>query len=256
MGLLDRDSYRDPLDDDRGYGLGDSVMCNLIVVGLLGVFAAQALSTPVLPFIPEDERIELFLPYDIRIDGFTRSFALDPAATAQGHVWRPLTSALLHHPPLPDARAIYLLVAWNLALFWLAGRSLEWRLGLPELLGFFLVAGLAGNLLAVAGALLLPAWGPAQPILASPAGAVAGVLVLAALLFPVTTLGRLRFPTWVLPFLYAGVHAATFSLRLRTGEHPGMLLGGGLFAWLYWRYGWSLRRLLQGLAESGPRAGR
>lgn len=159
-----------------------------------------------------------------------------------------VTYALLH-----STQNIAHLLFNGIALFFF-GRSIEQRLGGREYLTFFFAAAAFGGLAwSVAE---LANGGPRAATLVGASGGIAGLLLFFALCYPnvqVYLMGVLPVPAWLMAVLFIGQDV--FGAMNRSGNVAYWAhLGGALFGYLYFRYGWRLSDLLpdgQGGSASG-----
>lgn len=170
---------------------------------------------------------------------------LTPDAVLQGQLWRLVSYGFCH------SRQDVLHILFNMLFLWWFGQRLEARLGAAEFTRFYLGA------IAVAGltflGLGLALGNPAAVIGAS--GGIMAVLMLFAMLYPhEQILLFLVIPVrilWLVGFyVIYDLHPLLLALG---GDDPGTgvafaaHLGGLVFGFLYWRFGWRLAPSWDGL---------
>lgn len=181
---------------------------------------------------------------------FTELFALQGDWFVQP--WRAyglVTYSLLH------STQIWHLLFNGLALFFF-GRTIEQRLGGKEYVAFFFAAaafaGLCWSLVELASGAV--GEGQRAPILLGASGGIAGVLILFALLYPhvqVHLMGILPVPAWLMAILFLAQDISGALQRSGDVAYTAHL-GGALFGYLYFRYGWRLRDWLPDWSGGNP----
>ena len=219
MGIQDRDYYREgPSFLDRMGQQGATVWLIAVTVG---VFFGQILSQ-----MPGKESPLVTLG------------AYDPRAILDGEVWRLLTACFLHS-------GLWHLFFNMLVLHWAGGKLEELR-GPRESVLFYLIGGVAANVLFLA-AYLGGLTGDARAIGAS--GAVTAALVVFACHFPHSQV-RLWFvlpmPVWVATLLFVGLDCM-FGFSNVPDPRGNIAyfghLGGAAFGLLYYQSGIRLSSL-------------
>lgn len=158
--------------------------------------------------------------------------------------WR--VYSLATYSMLHSTENLFHLLFNGLALFFF-GRVIEMRLGGREYLTFFFAAAIFAGLVWSIVENIADAGNP-HAILLGASGGIAGVLVLFALWYPhvqVYLMGVLPVPAWVMAILFLAqdiMGAMKQSGDVAYTAH----LGGALFGFLYFRYGWRLSQWLPG----------
>lgn len=219
MGIQDRDYYRD------GPSLLDRVGQQGAAVWLIGitvvVFLLQAITGQPAP----------------TSSPLTKWGSYDTQLIQQGELWRLVTPIFLHS-------GLWHLFFNMLCLFW-AGRRLEEIYGSRELAAFYLLAGLAANLVN----LVVEVLGGTDSQALGASGAVMGVLVVFACHFPhqkVLLFFILPMPVWLLVVLFA-VLDLLGALGARPNDNIGFVvhLAGAAFGFLYYHTGLRLTRFFR-----------
>jgi membrane associated rhomboid family serine protease len=133
-------------------------------------------------------------------------------------------------------------IAMNMFVLWMFGRDVEYRYGRREFLTFYLlaivVAGLVWTIAEV------PAGGAGAVLGAS--GGVSAMVILFAMNFPHRTVLFMFFipmPMWVVAVIIVGMDA--LGAVNRSGDVAFTAhLGGAMFGFLYYKWGWRLERWL------------
>lgn len=164
---------------------------------------------------------------------FDERFALSLAGIKSGYVWQLLTFQLMHASPLH-----IFLNSWAIYVF---GREVEVFLGKGLMLTLYFASGVAGGLLQVLGAWLMPEHFGDAPVVGASAGAF-GLVTAYAVLFPNRVLIMLLF--FVIPLkmrartlLWLSFGMALFGVIVPYGNiahaaHLGGILFGFLFSLL------------------------
>jgi membrane associated rhomboid family serine protease len=219
MGLYDRDYVR---DQPRGFFLGGdrSMVANLILINV-GVYLADALFDGAI-----SQRLAL------RSDLFQKPW----------NAWQLLTCGFVHAPWIMH-------VGVNMFELWLFGSDIEGIYGKREFLRLYLSLIVMSSLAWVVSENLLAPAAESRLMLGA-SGAVSGVLVLFALHFPrrlIYIWGVLPVPAWLLCLLFLIQNLAGFDQMLG-GEHVGIAyvthLAGAALAFVYYKSGWNLGRLM------------
>ncbi|MFQ5720420.1 MAG: rhomboid family intramembrane serine protease [Acidobacteriota bacterium] len=158
-------------------------------------------------------------------------------------VWQPVTYLFLHGGLLH--------IVFNMLFLWMFGTELERRWGAQAFVQFYLFCGIGAGLTSI---LLDPvahlfgfgeAWVSARATVGA-SGAIYGVMAAQAILFP----DKLLLLFLVIPMrmrqavlLLAGIMLFTQLTTPGSGVNNVAHLGGMVFAWLYLRRVWNLRRL-------------
>lgn len=150
-------------------------------------------------------------------------------------VWRLVTGMFLHDP-----NGFYHIL-FNMLMLWFIGRYMEDHFGHKEFLAFYLVAGVVGNLAWGLTALWTHQPGEAYHYAFGASGAVMGVVVLCAFIYPGKTIYMFWFlpvPLWAFALIYVGGDLFIFLRGIPTGVGVAAHLGGAAFALLYLKLGW------------------
>jgi membrane associated rhomboid family serine protease len=183
-------------------------------------------------------------------------FELSPKKTVEKfQIWRLVTSAFLH-----DRYAIFHILINMVVLAWF-GQRLESMYGTTEFVLFYLAGAVSSSLAYVA---LAYYEGSSTPAIGA-SGAVMAVMMLYVIFYPFEQYLLFWFiplPLWALLGIYVlyDLHPVLLALA---GEpmftrvaHAGHL-GGLLFGFVYWRFGWRLESIVARVAPrlaSRPRA--
>ncbi len=221
MGFYDRDYQRGNYYDDRQPGLhlgGPRTMTTNVVIVTCIAYLAQLLSHNWLT--------EAWILY--------KSWYREP-----WEAYRLLTYGFLHSPQ--DVWHILL----NMFALWLFGRDVENRYGRREFLAFYLVAIVVAGLVWTVAEIPNPM--PSYVLGAS--GGIAAVVILFAMNYPHRTILLMFFipmPMWVAAVIMVVMDA--FGAINRAGSTIACTahLGGAMFGFLYYQWGWRLERLLPG----------
>lgn len=240
MGIHDRD-YERSYDTGSGWRDGDGGSA-----GSGGGFAgwsanSKLLAVMVAVFIVQTLTIDRGAPPQLRDSWFTN--LLELRADWPFQPWRVyglVTYSLLH-----STDGLYHLLFNGLALFFF-GRTINARLGGREYLTFFFTAAAFAGLVWSVIELAVPD-GRGHALIGA-SGGIAAVLVLFAFLYPhvqVLLMGIVPVPAWLMAVLFIGqdvMGALSRSGNVAYTAH----LGGALFGFLYFRYGWRLSNWLPG----------
>jgi membrane associated rhomboid family serine protease len=199
-----------------------------IIIACTAVFLVQTL-------------LGLFAPQSV-VRWYLLEFGLVPLAVTHGlRIWQPLTYLFLH-----DGIWHILL---NLLFLWMFGADLERTWGSRRFYEYFFLTGIGAGCTTVLVKTLLAAFG-ANVSLTAPtigaSGAIYGVLLAAAILFPDRQIWLIPFPVTIPMKIYVAVAIAIeFFLTLGSGgdnvSHVTHL-GGALVGYLYLRRGLFLYR--------------
>jgi membrane associated rhomboid family serine protease len=230
MGFYDRDYQRGYYGQQNGFNLGGptSLTTKLVIV-MFAVYVVQLLTKPSQPVSAID-------------DGwFTNLFRLYPDVFRRPwYLFELLTYGFLHDTG--DLRHII----FNMVGLWFFGRAVEYRYGSREYLAFFLVAIVASGVVWILGELFANRGFVSLPPILGASGGVTAVLILFALNFPHQTVLFMFFipmPMWVLALIIVGMDAMGAVNRSDNVAFTAHL-GGAMFAFLYYQWGWRLERWL------------
>jgi membrane associated rhomboid family serine protease len=194
----------------------------LLVLICAGVFLAQTL-------------ILLLLGY-VATSWVNHFFGLVPLGPIPGlRIWQPFTYIFLH------GNIWHLL--FNMLFLWMFGRELELVWGKARFLKYFFLCGVGAGLIEVIVKLIPLLWGhrPSDIPTIGASGAIFGVLIANAILFPDRRIWLIPFPVSIPMRPYVAAMAAIeFFLTLgSSGDGVGHLchLGGMLVGYLYLRRG-------------------
>jgi membrane associated rhomboid family serine protease len=200
-----------------------------IIIACTGVFLVQTL-------------LKLFFPASATI-WFQNEFGLVPlAVTHLFRIWQPLTYLFLHDGILH--------ILFNMLFLWMFGSDLERAWGTHRFYVYFFLTGIGAGLINVLVKTLLDPHGTglsvAIPTIGA-SGAIYGVLLAAAIMFPDRQIWLIPFPVQIPMKIYvAGAIAIEFFMTLGTGgdnvSHVTHL-GGALVGYLYLRRGLFLYRV-------------
>jgi membrane associated rhomboid family serine protease len=223
MGLYDRDYQRGGYYGQQpGFNLAapQTVSTKLVIV-MFGVYVIQLVT---------------------KHDGwFTNLFRLYPDVfTRPLHLFELLTYGFLHD--VDDLRHIL----FNMLGLWMFGRAVEGRYGRREFVAFFLAAIVVAGIVWVSGEFAHNRRFVHQPPMLGASGGVTAVVILFAMNFPHQTVLFMFFlpmPMWVLAVLIVVMDA--FGAMERSGNVAFTAhLGGAMFGFLYYQWGWRLERWL------------
>ena len=229
MGIYDRDYYRREGPSFLGALTERGRVCKWLIAINIVVYIIQLMTIKRIPGL------------GIRIPGaagdgdFTQALWLDPdRVLAHGEVWRLLTYAFLH-----DTQDIWHIL-FNMFLLWWAGNEVEERYGGREFLLFYLTAAVAGGVVYTATML------GQYRVAVGASGAVTAVLVLFACHNPHRTLLLffvIPVPAWLLVLGSVGYDFAVYVSQKASRVAVTGHLGGALFGFLYYKWGWRLSSL-------------
>jgi rhomboid family protein len=228
MGLYDRDYVR---EERPGFFLGGdrSMVANLIIINVV-IFVIDAFFF--------DGRLSGQMA--VRADLFQKPW----------NCWQLLTAGFAH-----SNRGI-LHVGFNMFNLWLFGRDMEVIYGRKEFLRVYLTMIVFSSLAWVTVANTISP-DPHGGMLGA-SGAVNGVMVLYALHFPTRLLyiwGVFPIPVWLLCAFMIGTNLLGFRDSI-SGDNQARVafeahLAGALFAFIYYKTGWNLGRLIPGRFSRG-----
>jgi membrane associated rhomboid family serine protease len=195
----------------------------LLVLICSGVFLFQTLVSLIA-----DPRVEFH--YIIQI------FGLIPSAFTRGlRIWQPFTYIFLH------GGLFHLLI--NMLMLWMFGRELELVWGKQRFLNYFVICGVGAGLIEVLIKTVPQFWGrpPSDIPTIGASGAIFGILMANAILFPDRRIWLLPFPVTIPMRPYVAVMAAIefFGTLGTGGDNVSHLchLGGMLVGYIYLRRG-------------------
>ena len=172
-------------------------------------------------------------------------FGLIPAAVTRllpPRIWQPFTYIFLHDP-----RTVWHILM-NMLILWMFGRDLEQVWGKRRFLNYFVLCGAGAGLIEVI-VKTIPVFFGAQPSLTptiGASGAIFGVLMANAVLFPDRRIWLIPFPVTIpmRPYVAAMGAIEFFSTLGSGGDNVAHLchLGGMLVGYIYLRRGSFLYR--------------
>lgn len=228
MGLYDRAYLRE--DEEWSPTSNRSMVTALIVINVV-VFAVEALIFQQ----PQTNALEPDSP-----NALVRWFGLQPDLfRAPWQVYQLVTYGFLHDP----SRIFH--VGWNMFGLWMFGRDIEQVYGRNEFLRIYL------SFIVLSGFTWLLAeniqhGGGGQPLIGA-SGAVTAIMILYVLHFPRRLLYLwfvLPIPMWLFATVYLFIEiAGAMNQQYDAVAHVAHLAGAGL-AYVYFRTGWHLGRLL------------
>jgi membrane associated rhomboid family serine protease len=200
---------------------------NIIII-CTGVFLVQTL-------------LRLLAPLSVN-SWYLHEFGLVPLAVTRGlRIWQPLTYLFLHD-------GIWHIL-FNMLFLWMFGVDLERAWGTHRFYVYFFLTGIGAGLTTVlVKTLLYPFWSAVSvtDTTIGASGAIYGVLLAAAILFPDRQIWLIPFPVTIPMKIYvAGAIAIEFFSTLGTGgDNVSHIthLGGALVGYLYLRRGLFLYR--------------
>ena len=206
-----------------------------IIVACTGVFLLQTL-------------LKLFFPPAVTY-WFQSEFGLVPLAVTHGlRIWQPVTYIFLHD-------GIWHIL-FNLLFLWMFGADLERAWGTHRFYVYFFLTGIGAGLINVLVKTALDPHGTGMSV-AIPtigaSGAIYGVLLAAAIVFPDRQVWLIPFPVTIPMKIYvAGAIAIEFFMTLGAGgdnvSHVTHL-GGALVGYIYLRRGLFLYRARNGFLD-------
>ncbi len=221
MGFYDRDYQRGGYDDHHpGVYLGGprAMVTNLVIANVI-VYIAQLLTGA--------EHSWITSTFSLHADWYRQPW----------QAYQLLSYGFLH-----DAENLWH-IAMNMFVLWMFGRDVEYRYGKREFLAFYLaaivVAGLVWTLAEI------PNRNQSLDVLGA-SGGVAAMVILFAMNFPHRTvlfMFVIPMPMWVLAVIVVGMDA--LGAMNRSGNVAFTAhLGGAMFGFLYYQWGWRLERWL------------
>ncbi len=167
------------------------------------------------------------------IDHFFGLVPLGPIPALR--IWQPVTYIFLH------GGLFHLLI--NMLILWMFGRDLELVWGKRRLLNYFLLCGVGAGLITIVVKILPMFWGlrPSDTPTIGASGAIFGVLIANAILFPDRRIWLIPLPVTIPMRPYVAVMGAIefFGTLGSGGDNISHIchLGGMLVGWLYLRRG-------------------
>jgi rhomboid family protein len=206
----------------------------ILVLSCAGVFLLQKL-------------IELFLPLSAT-SWFNHEFGLVPRGVIPGmRIWQPVTYLFLH------GGLGHLLI--NMFMLWMFGRELELVWGKRRFLNYFFLCGVGAGIITILVKFVPMFWGnpPSDLPTIGASGAIFGILIANAILFPDRQIWLIPFPISIpmRPFVAVMVAIEFFSTLGATGDNVSHLchLGGILIGWIYLRRSSFLYRVRNEVAD-------
>ena len=170
------------------------------------------------------------------VGAFFHYFGLVPFAVVHGYIWQLGTYIFLHD-------SIWHLL-FNLLFLWMFGKDLELTWGKRKFYFYFFLCGIGAAVINVAVKAVLAAYGIGSLVTAptiGASGAIFGVLIAAALVFPHQQVWLIPFPVSIpMKFYVLMIGAIEFYFTLATpgdGVSHVCHLGGMLVGYLYLRRG-------------------
>ncbi len=215
MGIYDRTYYR---DDESGNLLhGRSMVFWLIVVNVVVFFLDSLLNEWPVKYLELNSDL-LHTPWEC---------------------WRLVTYGFVHQAPWH--------ILWNMLGLYFFGRAIEEIYGPREFLRIYLMLDVMSGLVWVLAENAAGYQGMGHTCIGA-SGAVIGILILSVLHFPqqiIYFFGVFPMRAWVLGAIVIGVDLLG-AMPQATNDHVAHTahLAGALFAFIYYRTGWNLGRML------------
>lgn len=175
------------------------------------------------------------------VSQFTNLFGLVPSLVLHGFVWQPFTYLFLH------ANFLHLLL--NMLVLWMFGGDLERLWGSRKFLSYYFLCGVGAAVINILVKLIFP--GTVEGVTVGASGAIYGLLMAMAVLFPDRQMWLIPFPVMVSMRMFALIMGAFafFGSISAAGDGVSHIshLGGMLVGWLYLRRGsyfFGMRNLL------------
>jgi membrane associated rhomboid family serine protease len=204
-----------------------------IVLACTGVFLVQTL-------------LMLFSPADYV--WFTREFGLVPeAVTHEFHIWQPVTYLFLH------GGLLHLL--FNMFFLWMFGVDIERSWGERKFYVYFFLTGIGAAFINILVKTIMDPHGVGSALIPTigASGAIYGILLAAAILFPDRKMWLIPFPVTIPMKIYVLAAGAIefFSTLGATGDNVSHVthLGGMLVGYLYLRRGSWFFRVRNGVSD-------
>jgi len=206
----------------------------MLVLICAGVFLLQSL-------------LRMFFPLSVTAQ-FNHFFGLVPSGTILGlRIWQPATYLFLH------GDIWHLLI--NMLMLWMFGRNLEEVWGKKRFLNYFFICGIGAGLITVLVKYIPLLWGyrPSDTPTIGASGAIFGILIANAILFPDRQIWLFPLPISIpmRPFVAVMGAIEFFSTLGSTGDNVAHFchLGGMLVGWLYLRRGSFLYRVRNEMSD-------
>lgn len=165
------------------------------------------------------------------VNEFRAIFGLVPSLVLHGYVWQPVTYLFLHGD--------FLHLLLNMLVLWMFGGDLERLWGKRKFLSFYFLCGVGAALLNILVKVIFPS--PIEGVTVGASGAIYGLLMAMAVLFPDRQMWLIPFPVMVSMRMFALIMGAFafFSSLGAAGDGISHIshLGGMLVGWLYLRRG-------------------
>jgi membrane associated rhomboid family serine protease len=226
MGFYDRDYQRGGGYYDRqpGFYLGGprSMTTNLIIANVI-VYFAQLLSGGENGWVTQY--------FMLHSDWYTRPW----------EAYQLLTYGFLHSP-----RDIWHILL-NMFALWLFGREVESRYGRREYLAFYLIAIVVAGLVWSLAEIPNHSQRTLSHVVLGASGGVSAVVILFAMNFPYRTIlfmFVIPMPMWVAAVIMVVMDAFGAVNRAGSTIAATAHLGGALFGFLYFQWGWRFERWL------------
>jgi membrane associated rhomboid family serine protease len=175
-------------------------------------------------------------------------FGLVPLGPIPGlRIWQPVTYLFLH------GGLFHLLI--NMLMLWMFGRELELVWGKKRFTNYFFICGIGAGIITILVKVLPLLWGyrPADIPTIGASGAIFGILIANAILFPDRQIWLFPLPIMIPMRPFVAVMAAIefFSTIGSSGDRVAHLchLGGMLIGWVYLRRGSFLFRVRNEMAD-------
>ena len=161
--------------------------------------------------------ILVFVLWQLKPEFFIHYFPLNLARLRQGQIWTVLTSVFSHYN--------FMHIFFNMFVLYSFGRVLEKVWGIRRFTIFYLLAGITASFVHV----MLAMFGWRDSLAVGASGAVAGVVMAFAMLFPrqkIYLFGILPFPAMVLVLILTGMDVVGL-IKQYGNMHPGVQIGHG-----------------------------
>ena len=269
MGYENRDYVRDHSGGESGWGYSSNsggvkdwevwkkLIALNVIVFLLQIFITRPAALEDLPGFDQfdEDTISEYGEYAIgelgQISTIQKWFELDSEKILHGQIWRIVTCGFCH-----DRNSMWHLFMNMLLLFYF-GKRLEYQFGSKEFCAFYFASLLVASFFYIALDLytgtLIPAIGAS--------GAVWGIVALYALMYPYETIRvNFLFPMQIrfvaLMYFLFDLHPVLLALsgeQLFTGVGHAAHVGGAVFGFLYWKFGWLLMPWIEGFTGNKQR---
>ena len=175
-------------------------------------------------------------------------FGLVPLGPIPGmRIWQPVTYLFLH------GGLGHLLI--NMFMLWMFGRELELVWGKQRFINYFLLCGVGAGIITILVKVAPMLWGhrPSDVPTIGASGAIFGIMIANAILFPERQIWLIPFPISIpmRPFVAVMVAIEFFSTLGASGDNVSHLchLGGILVGWTYLRRSSFLYRVRNEVAD-------